>query len=91
MTDTELDLLLSEVMTSVLQVDIPPGLNISRAPEERWNSLKHIEIILSLESALNIRFLEAEIGEISCVDDIKEQDSPQACGMTLGLSVTVTC
>ena len=73
MTDAELDLLLSEVMTSVLQVDIPPGLNILRDADERWNSLKHMEIIFSLESALNIQFSEAEIGEISSVEDIKNR------------------
>ena len=73
MTEKELDSLISEVMSSVLQVDVPAGVNLSKASEERWNSLKHIEIILSLESALNIRFSEDEIAEISCVEDIRNR------------------
>ena len=73
MTDAELDLLVSEVMTSVLKVDVPPGVNISRDDEERWDSLKHIEIILSLESAMGIRFSEDEIAEISSVEDMKNR------------------
>ena len=73
MTEVELDSLISEVLTSVLQVDVPAGVNLSRTSEERWNSLKHIEIILSLESALDIRFSDVEIAEISCVEDIKNR------------------
>jgi acyl carrier protein len=73
MTEAELDSLISEVMSSVMQVDLPAGVNLSRSGEERWNSLKHIEMILSLESALNIRFSEDEIADISCIEDIKKR------------------
>ncbi len=73
MTEEELDSMISEVISSALQSNVRPGENLSRANHERWNSLKHIEIILLLESALNIRFSEDEIANISCVEDIKSR------------------
>ncbi len=73
MTNEELDSLIGEVLSSVLEVDVPAGVNLSRDDEERWNSLKHMEIIFSLEAALDIRFTEDEISEIKCVEDIKDR------------------
>jgi acyl carrier protein len=61
-----------ETLSLVLGIDVPPGSDVSRDIEPSWDSLKHIEVVFALESALDVRFTEEQIGNLTDVGAIVE-------------------
>lgn len=67
----ELTLKLQDVFRRVLN---QPALVLTRelsADDVRgWDSLKHVELIVSVESAFGVRFKTPEVGELNNVGDL---------------------
>ena len=53
-----------DILGAALGRPIAPGEPVVRAMEPRWDSLKHIEIVFSVEDAFDVQFDEAEIGSL---------------------------
>ncbi len=64
MNSEHMTALIAEVLSGVLQRPVPPGEYVSRATEERWDSLKHMEIIFAIEAATGLQISEEEIALI---------------------------
>lgn len=73
MADTTLDSTIADILSSVLGRPVAPGEAVTRETEERWDSLKHIEIIFALEAALGVRFTEEDIAAIHSAQDLKSR------------------
>mgnify|MGYP001771973402 CR=1 FL=1 len=44
----------AEILSQILKHKIKPGDTVTRATEDMWDSLKHIEIIVTLEEEFDI-------------------------------------
>lgn len=60
------------VLTAVLKRPFPPGIDIQRRDTPGWDSLKHIEIMFSLEDELGTEFSEDELASLNSVGRIVE-------------------
>lgn len=49
---------------------IGPAENPTRDREPKWDSLKHVEIVFSIEDAFKIRFDDDEVAELDSLDRI---------------------
>lgn len=65
-----IDATVRDVLGIVLERPINPTENVSRDSEAAWDSLKHIEILLALEGALEVRFDESELPELTSLASI---------------------
>jgi acyl carrier protein len=59
-----------EVLAAALGRDIAPDERPRRADEPAWDSLKHIEIVFSLEGAFGVRFTPDEMPLLDSLDAI---------------------
>ena len=69
------------VMAIVLEVDasgIPE--NATPGMMERWDSLRHISLILALEEEFGVRFSDAELIELISLDSIVDTISEKLKG-----------
>jgi acyl carrier protein len=62
---------IAEILSTILQRPIAHNELVVRDNEEKWDSLKHIEIVFALESALDIELTEDEIGAIKSSSDLR--------------------
>lgn len=65
-------MILEEIISQVLDIDaqrLTDDSNPVTIPQ--WNSLKHIELIVAIETAYNIRFARPEIASLRSVGDIR--------------------
>lgn len=67
MDRAEIDVGVREVVASVLRTEVPPDLNLSADDDSRWDSLKHIEIMFSLEDRFGIQFREEQLAELRSI------------------------
>ncbi len=71
MTDDEISRRLTDIFRSVFN---QPELVISRATTAEtvsgWDSLKHVELMVSVESGFGVRFKVVEIGRLRNVGDL---------------------
>jgi acyl carrier protein len=58
----------SALLRKVLEVD--PGAPLSRASVERWDSLKHIEVIFALEDEFEVTIPEDRFESLDSLDAI---------------------
>jgi acyl carrier protein len=65
-----IDATVRDVLGIVLERPINPTENVGRDSEAAWDSLKHIEILLALEGALEVRFDESELPELTSLASI---------------------
>jgi len=73
MTRAQVDATVRDVLQTALERPVPPGENVSRAGEARWDSVRHIEILFMLEDALGITFEEDELAGLDSVNAIVER------------------
>lgn len=71
MTEGEVDAVIADVLSSVLQRPVAAGTNLRRDETEAWDSIKHLEIVLSTEAAFGVRLTENEISVIAGSEDLK--------------------
>ncbi|MBU2581961.1 MAG: acyl carrier protein [Alphaproteobacteria bacterium] len=62
---------IAELVADVFQYDSPLTHTTSPNEIERWDSLKHIELIKALEDDFEISMTMDEMMEIRCVGDIE--------------------
>lgn len=71
-----MDTLVEEAVCNALSVvlgrPIAVGDTVEHAQEEKWDSLKHIEIIFSIEDALDIRFDQEEVASLDSLAKLLE-------------------
>jgi acyl carrier protein len=60
----EVESAIRQVLETVLRRAIAPGEDVQREKEGAWDSLKHVELIFSVEEALDIQFDAEEMGEL---------------------------
>lgn len=58
------------VLSEVLGISIPTDDNPNRMALDRWDSLKHMELILRLEEEFHLRFTIEQANEITSLNDI---------------------
>ena len=61
---------LAEILSMVLERPIAPDEMIVRAEEAKWDSLKHLEIVMAVEAAFGVTFSSDEMAEIAGSQDI---------------------
>ena len=71
MLDESMDAIVAQVMTTVLHRPVGADEDFRRKDEERWDSLKHIEIIFALEAAFEVQFTEEDISSVDSVSALK--------------------
>ena len=52
-------------MGLVLRRPVPAGENVTREGEPRWDSLRHVELIFSIEDEFGLTFDETELAELT--------------------------
>jgi acyl carrier protein len=58
------------VLETVFGRTIAPDENPRRETEAAWDSLKHVELIFSVEESLGIQFSAEELGELNSYDKL---------------------
>lgn len=58
------------VLGTVLKLPFPAGTDVRRGGCPEWDSLKHIEIMFTLEEELGTEFSEAELETLDSVTSI---------------------
>jgi acyl carrier protein len=54
-----------EIMGVVLERPITPGESVAFGTDPAWDSLRHVELIFSIEDEFGIRFEEAELADLT--------------------------
>lgn len=70
MEQGEIDQIVREVFSCVLQRKIKKEEIIDRKNEPLWDSLKHVELIFMIEERFGIRFSESQMTELSGLEGI---------------------
>lgn len=60
----------AEILTLVLERPVAPGEAVFRQDEPKWDSLKHLEIIMALEAAFEVSFTADEMAGVKGSDDL---------------------
>ena len=58
------------VISDVLKINVAEHENLVRSQTEKWDSLKHLELILALEDEFNVRFTAEQAANIDSLEDI---------------------
>jgi acyl carrier protein len=66
----QIEAIVLAVLASVLQCEV--DINCSRHNTPRWDSLKHVEIVFTLEDELNVEFTEEQMATLDSAQKIIE-------------------
>ena len=77
MSRSELEVVVCAVLTTALGRAIHPGAAVDRLNEERWTSLKHIEILFMVEQELGIRFTPDQVVRLNSLAELLDLAWPQ--------------
>jgi acyl carrier protein len=61
-----------QILETVLHRRLAQGENVTRSTEPAWDSLQHVEILLAVEGACDVRFDEDEMGQLDSLDLLVE-------------------
>jgi len=64
---------LAEILTLVLERPVAPAETVLREAEPKWDSLKHIEIVMAVEAAFGVSFSAEEMGALTGSADILQK------------------
>lgn len=67
---SEAETTLAEILSMILERPVAPGEVVRRVDEPKWDSLKHLEIVMAVESAFDVSFTADEMGEIAGSPDL---------------------
>lgn len=59
-----------DALSTVLRRPIQPGENVERGRESKWDSLRHVEILFTVEASLGIRFTAGEMPELNSLEKL---------------------
>ncbi|TLD81172.1 acyl carrier protein [Helicobacter sp. MIT 11-5569] len=57
-----------EILGDILEVEVNENTQVSRQNCEKWTSLAHIDIVMSIEEEFNIMFSEQDLPKIDSQD-----------------------
>ena len=66
----QIEAIVLAVLASVLQCEV--DIDCSRHNTPRWDSLKHVEIVFTLEDELNVEFTEEQMATLDSAQKIIE-------------------
>jgi acyl carrier protein len=55
---------LAEILSLVLERPVATGEDVRRTDESKWDSLKHLEIVMAVEAAFDVSFTSDEMAEV---------------------------
>ena len=64
----EVDRRVREIMAVVLKRPIGPGESVARERERAWDSLRHVELVFSIEDEFGVTFDEEELAGLTSLD-----------------------
>ncbi len=70
MTRSQIQAAVVELLSITVGRPIAPSESVTRDSEPRWDSLKHVQLILLLEEHFGVQFSEAEIPALGNSDEI---------------------
>ena len=70
MDRSQIERIVVNVLEILLKCKLVLGDDITRQNVEKWDSLRHIEIMFALEDELGIEFSEEELAEMDSVSKI---------------------
>lgn len=73
MTREEVDREVREVFATVLDRPIEPGADVIRAEEPEWDSLKHIDLMFSVEERFDLQFPQEDLAELNRLSQIVDR------------------
>lgn len=72
MKTNELNAKVREALSKALKRPVNESESIDRDTEPKWDSLKHVELLFSLEDIFSIRFDEKELAELNNIEALVE-------------------
>ena len=60
----------AQILSQLLGIKINPGDDVSADTVENWDSMKHIEIIMTLEEEFNVSIAPEDIAQLKSVTKI---------------------
>lgn len=73
MTEKDILDLIAEKLSDILEIDDPVITRDSSADDfEDWDSINHVRLLISIETALNISFGSGEVGMIENVGQLAD-------------------
>ena len=73
MSENEIVARTQRTFTSVFGPRVPFDVALSRASEERWTSLRHVEFIIALELEFGVRFDGADATDMTSIAVVLER------------------
>ncbi len=70
---------IAQILSKILKKDIKVGDNVSSTTVENWDSLKSIEIIMTVEEEFDISFNPADIPQLKSMDAIVKKVKELKC------------
>jgi acyl carrier protein len=61
-----------DIMGVVFEREVAPGETVAFGTEPAWDSLRHVELIFSIEDEFEIRFDEAELADLTSLHALTE-------------------
>jgi acyl carrier protein len=62
-----------QILSNVLEIEVKPGKVIDRDTVAEWDSLKHMELLFSIEEKFDIQFTQDELTQISSLGQIVDK------------------
>jgi acyl carrier protein len=70
MTRVEIQAAVAELLSISLGRPVAPTESVTRDSDLKWDSLKHVQLILLVEEHFGVQFSEAEMGALRSSDEI---------------------
>jgi acyl carrier protein len=70
MTRAEIQEAVAELLSISLERQVARAESVTRDSDPKWDSVKHVELILMLEEHFGVQFSEEEMGALRSSDEI---------------------
>ncbi len=70
MTRVEIEEAVAELLSISLGRPVAHGESVTRDSDPKWDSLKHVQLVLLLEEHFGVQFSEEEMGTLRSSDEI---------------------
>ncbi|MFZ3381262.1 MAG: acyl carrier protein [Candidatus Acidiferrales bacterium] len=70
MTRLEIQKVVTELLSIILGRQVAMTESVTRESDPKWDSLKHVELVLMLEEQFGVQFSEQEMAALCTADDI---------------------
>jgi acyl carrier protein len=68
----QLDQQVLEVAARVFDCSVDEAATLTRASEPTWDSLRHVELLFTIEDEFDVRFDQEELGTLSSIESLIE-------------------